>query len=53
MLVLGIDPGTVRMGYGLVVAQNEQTVAADWGVVGLAALPAPSRSACSSFTPTL
>jgi crossover junction endodeoxyribonuclease RuvC len=35
MRVLGIDPGTVRMGYGLVVSQNDQAVAADWGVVGL------------------
>ena len=34
MRVLGIDPGTIRMGYGLVEEQG-QAVAEDWGVVAL------------------
>ena len=32
MRVLGIDPGTIRMGYGL-VEEGEQAVAVDWGVL--------------------
>ena len=38
MRVLGIDPGTIRMGYGLVEAPDNgsgQIVAGDWGVVAL------------------
>lgn len=36
MRVLGIDPGTIKMGYGLVEhIGNANTVAADWGVVAL------------------
>ena len=34
MLVLGIDPGTIRMGYGL-VEEKGQVVAVDWGVIAL------------------
>ena len=34
MRVLGIDPGTIRMGYGL-VEDREQVVAVDWGVIAL------------------
>ena len=34
MRVLGIDPGTIHMGYAL-VEDNGQPVAADWGVVSL------------------
>ncbi len=41
--VLGIDPGTVRMGYGL-VEHMEQTEAVDWGVISLSAsLPIEER----------
>ena len=47
MRVLGIDPGTIRMGYGLVEAQkelNEGLVAADWGVISLrASMPLEER----------
>ena len=43
MRVLGIDPGTVRMGYGL-VEEKEQVVAVDYGVVAIpAALPLEVR----------
>ena len=35
MRVLGIDPGTIRMGYGLVAEGRERTVAVDYGVVAL------------------
>ena len=34
MQVLGIDPGTVRMGYG-VLEDEDQVVAVDWGVISL------------------
>ena len=34
MLILGIDPGTIRMGYGL-VEERDETVAVDWGAVSL------------------
>jgi len=34
MLVLGIDPGTIRMGYGL-LEEDGQMRAVDWGVVAL------------------
>ena len=34
MFVLGIDPGTLRMGYGL-VEEGDQVVAVDWGVISL------------------
>ena len=36
MRVLGIDPGTIRMGYGLVEGRD-QVVAVDWGVIALKA----------------
>ncbi len=32
--VLGIDPGTIQMGYGL-VEDGEQVVAVDWGAIAL------------------
>ena len=34
MRVLGIDPGTIRMGYGL-LEEEPQVVAVDWGVVAM------------------
>ena len=34
MRVLGIDPGTIRMGYGL-VDEGEKMVAIDWGAISL------------------
>ena len=34
MQVLGIDPGTIHMGYG-VVENKDQVVAVDWGVISL------------------
>lgn len=41
--ILGIDPGTVRMGYGL-VEQGDQAEAVDWGVIALSAsLPIEER----------
>ena len=43
MRVLGIDPGTVRMGYGL-VEDKERPTAVDWGVVALPrSLPVEER----------
>lgn len=43
MRVLGIDPGTVRMGYGIVAA-GPQMLAEDCGVVALpATMPLPQR----------
>ena len=43
MRVLGIDPGTVRMGYALVEDEG-QPVAADWGAVSLSpSLPLENR----------
>ena len=35
MRVLGIDPGTVRMGYGVVAAAEPQPQAHDYGVIAL------------------
>ena len=47
MRVLGIDPGTIHMGYGLVEAPkeaNERLVAGDWGVISLrASMPLEER----------
>ena len=34
MLVLGIDPGTLRMGYG-VISENQRLQAEDYGVVSI------------------
>ena len=43
MRVLGIDPGTIRMGYGL-VEEVGQVVAMDWGVIALSpSLPMEKR----------
>ena len=43
MQVLGIDPGTIRMGYGL-VEQKGEVVAVDWGVIAMPpALPLEER----------
>ena len=43
MRVLGIDPGTVRMGYGL-VEDKERPTAVDWGLVALPrSLPVEER----------
>jgi crossover junction endodeoxyribonuclease RuvC len=39
MRVLGVDPGTIRMGYGVVEDDNETPVALDYG-----AIAAPERS---------
>ena len=50
MLVLGIDPGTVRMGYG-VLTVGESVEVDDYGVIGLPDRMPWSRD-CTSFTPT-
>ena len=43
MRVLGIDPGTISMGYGL-VRWDDETVAEDWGAVSLnASMPIERR----------
>ncbi len=43
MRILGIDPGTIRMGYGLIDDQGEVS-AIDWGVVSLSrSLPLEAR----------
>ena len=43
MRILGIDPGTIRMGYGLIDDQGEVS-AIDWGVVSLSrSLPLENR----------
>ena len=39
MRILGIDPGTITMGYGVIETQNDEVVAVDYG-----ALTAPARS---------
>ena len=39
MRILGIDPGTITMGYGVIESQNDEVVAVDYG-----ALTAPERS---------
>lgn len=33
MRVLGIDPGTLRTGYGVIVSEGEALKALDWGVI--------------------
>ena len=47
MRVLGIDPGTIHMGYGLVEVPtevNERLMAGDWGVISLrASMPLEER----------
>jgi crossover junction endodeoxyribonuclease RuvC len=39
MIVLGIDPGTVTTGYGVIEAENDEATFVDCGVI-----PAPERS---------
>ena len=38
--VLGVDPGTTRTGYGVIIAERGQLTALDWGVIS----PRPSLS---------
>ena len=51
MRVLGIDPGTLRMGYG-VVSNNSQFRAEDYGVIVSPRDDAPGNNVFTSSTPT-
>jgi crossover junction endodeoxyribonuclease RuvC len=44
VVVLGVDPGTHHMGYGVITEQEGQPVALDWGVISpRPSLPLPAK----------
>jgi crossover junction endodeoxyribonuclease RuvC len=44
LVVLGVDPGTHHMGYGVITEQEGQPVALDWGVISpRPSLPLPAK----------
>ncbi len=43
MIILGIDPGTTRLGYGLIETNNNELHMLDYGIIGLEAGSATER----------
>ena len=52
MIVLGIDPGTAALGYGIVERTGGRLRAVDYGCLETLAGPAAAASGCSRSTPS-